>query len=136
MKKEIIAGKNFSVNTKKDESPDVIDWLNSQSNLSDSIRFLIEQDIKLYGVRNLQQIIPADRGYSFRSDQAYSKAQVEDIESIMKIAEELVASEQNIMTKVKETEELKVSEKIDYNKDNNKDIKAEGVSKDIVDSWA
>ncbi len=133
MKKEITAGKNFSVNTKKDESSDIIDWLNSQSNLSDSIRFLIEQDIKLYGVRNLQQIIPADRGYSFNIDRpapAYSKAQVEDIESAVKIAAALVASEQNILTKVKETEELIVR------KDSNKDIKTEGVSKDIVESWA
>lgn len=61
LKKLIKAGKNFSVNTKKDENPDVMEWINLQSNLSDSIRFLIEQDIRLFGILNLQQIIPANR---------------------------------------------------------------------------
>ena len=60
-KKEITPGKNFTVATKKDESETVLNWLNAQSNLSDSIRYLIENDIIQNGVRNLQEYIPAIR---------------------------------------------------------------------------
>lgn len=60
-KKEILPGKNFTVATKKDESEAVLDWLNMQSNLSDSIRYLIESDIARNGIRNLQEHIPAIR---------------------------------------------------------------------------
>lgn len=41
-----------------------MDWINSQSNLMDSIRYLIENEVRHNGVRNLQQLIPAERsGY-------------------------------------------------------------------------
>lgn len=37
-------------------------WLNSQSNLMDSIRYLVECEISSNGVRNLQACIPVERG--------------------------------------------------------------------------
>jgi hypothetical protein len=36
-------------------------WLNVQSNLMDSLRYLIENEIKSNGVRNLQAYIPVER---------------------------------------------------------------------------
>jgi hypothetical protein len=55
-------GENISLKTKKNESPDVMDWINGQSNLMDSIRYLVENEIREHGVRNLQLLIPAERG--------------------------------------------------------------------------
>ena len=40
----------------------MMDWINGQSNLMDSIRFLVENEIRAHGVRNLQLFIPAERG--------------------------------------------------------------------------
>ncbi|TMV48057.1 hypothetical protein FE783_19050 [Paenibacillus mesophilus] len=61
MKKQKRPGENISLKTKKNESDAVMDWINSQSNLMDSIRYLIENEIRLNGVRNLQHFIPSDR---------------------------------------------------------------------------
>lgn len=61
MKKRKQPGENISLKTKKSESPAVMDWINSQTNLMDSIRYLIENEIRLNGVRNLQRFVPADR---------------------------------------------------------------------------
>ncbi len=73
-KREIIPGKNFTVATKKDENESVINWLNMQSNLSDSIRYLIENDIARNGVRNLQEHIPAIRKPVFTANAASERA--------------------------------------------------------------
>lgn len=122
MKRMIIAGKNFSVNTKKDENPTVIDWLNSQSNLSDSIRFLIQQDIMLYGIRNLQQMIPADRGYNFHVDKA-------------------VLIENTVPIQINEKIKSAVAEKnvkgvIDNKRTGTtKDIEKKAITKEVIDSW-
>lgn len=105
----IVAGKNFSVNTKKDETPSVIEWLNSQSNLSDSIRYLIEQDIKLYGVRNLQQIIPADRGYNFdKAVLVYNTAPVVEVKE--KIKPEAIENVVEVKAEIKADDNTNISE--------------------------
>ncbi|WP_245850876.1 hypothetical protein [Paenibacillus herberti] len=62
MKKIKQPGENISLKTKKNESPEVMDWINGQSNLMDSIRYLVENEIREHGVRNLQLFIPAERG--------------------------------------------------------------------------
>lgn len=36
-------------------------WLNTQSNLMDSLRYLVENEIALNGVRNLQAFVPMER---------------------------------------------------------------------------
>lgn len=61
MKKLKNPGDNISLKTKKSEDPAIMDWINSQSNLMDSIRYLIENEVRQHGVRNLQSFIPADR---------------------------------------------------------------------------
>lgn len=38
-----------------------MEWINRQSNLSDAIRYLIEDDIKQHAIRDLQEYIPAKR---------------------------------------------------------------------------
>jgi hypothetical protein len=62
LKKVKQPGDNISLKTKKNENPLVMSWLNSQSNLMDSIRYLVECEISSNGVRNLQTCIPAERG--------------------------------------------------------------------------
>jgi hypothetical protein len=54
-------GDNISLKTKKNESPVIIEWINGQTNLMDSIRYLIENEVTANGVRNLQHHIPAQR---------------------------------------------------------------------------
>ncbi|ALS25925.1 hypothetical protein ABEV74_13050 [Paenibacillus cisolokensis] len=63
MKKKKLPGENISLKTKKNEAEAIMEWLNCQSNLMDSIRYLIENEIRANGVRNLQQFIPADRNF-------------------------------------------------------------------------
>ena len=62
MKKVKQPGDNISLKTKKTEDALVMSWLNTQSNLMDSIRYLVECEISSNGVRNLQTCIPAERG--------------------------------------------------------------------------
>ncbi|MBD2870271.1 hypothetical protein [Paenibacillus arenilitoris] len=61
MKKTKLPGENISLKTKKSEDPLVMQWLNAQSNLMDSLRYLIEKEIYQNGVRNLQAYVPAER---------------------------------------------------------------------------
>jgi hypothetical protein len=61
MKKTKQPGDNISLKTKKTEDFSVMQWINEQSNLMDSLRYLIENEIKSNGVRNLQAYIPVER---------------------------------------------------------------------------
>lgn len=61
MKKMKLPGENISLKTKKNESDEVMAWINNQSNLMDSIRYLIENEVRTHGVRNLQHFVPSDR---------------------------------------------------------------------------
>lgn len=61
MKKTKLPGDNISLKTKKTEDVLVMQWLNTQTNLMDSLRYLIENEIVLNGVRNLQAFVPAER---------------------------------------------------------------------------
>lgn len=61
MKKTKLPGDNISLKTKKTEDPLIMSWLNTQSNLMDSLRYLVENEIALNGVRNLQAFIPMER---------------------------------------------------------------------------
>jgi len=63
MKKLKEPGGNISLKTKKNEDPAIMQWLNAQTNLMDSIRYLIENEVRQNGVRNLQAIIPAERAF-------------------------------------------------------------------------
>lgn len=61
MKKTKQPGDNISLKTKKTEDPAVMSWINAQSNLMDSLRYLIENEIVQNGVRNLQTFVPMER---------------------------------------------------------------------------
>ncbi|MBD2846868.1 hypothetical protein IDH44_16850 [Paenibacillus sp. IB182496] len=61
MKKTKLPGENISLKTKKTEHPAVMEWINAQSNLMDSLRYLIENELRQNGVRNLQAHVPAER---------------------------------------------------------------------------
>ena len=61
MKKTKQPGENISLKTKKTEDPLVMHWINAQTNLMDSLRYLIEREIVSNGVRNLQAFVPAER---------------------------------------------------------------------------
>lgn len=61
MKKPKKPGDNISLKTKKNESPNIIEWINCQTNLMDSIRYLIENEVSVNGIRNLQNHIPSER---------------------------------------------------------------------------
>jgi len=63
MKKLKEPGGNISLKTKKNEDPAIMQWLNAQTNLMDSIRYLIENEVRQNGIRNLQAIIPAERAF-------------------------------------------------------------------------
>ncbi|CAG7644481.1 hypothetical protein PAESOLCIP111_04716 [Paenibacillus solanacearum] len=74
MKKRKQPGENISLKTKKSESPAVMEWINSQTNLMDSIRYLIENEVRAHGVRNLQRYVPADRTAVSPAEFAYGEA--------------------------------------------------------------
>jgi hypothetical protein len=61
MKKTKLPGENISLKTKKSEDPLIMLWLNSQSNLMDSLRYLVENEVAVNGVRNLQAFVPMER---------------------------------------------------------------------------
>ncbi|ANE48835.1 hypothetical protein SY83_10030 [Paenibacillus swuensis] len=61
MKKQKQPGDNISLKTKKTEDPAVMSWINAQTNLMDSLRYLIEIEVVQNGVRNLQTCIPMER---------------------------------------------------------------------------
>jgi hypothetical protein len=61
VKKTKQPGENISLKTKKTEDPSVMNWINAQTNLMDSLRYLIENEILQNGVRNLQTVIPMER---------------------------------------------------------------------------
>jgi hypothetical protein len=56
-------GENFSFKTKKTEHQAIMEWLNIQDNITDSLRYLIEREILSNGVRNLQEHIPSKRKF-------------------------------------------------------------------------
>lgn len=67
MKKTKQPGDNISLKTKKTEDPAVMNWINAQSNLMDSLRYLVENEIIQNGIRNLQTFVPMERNFSASS---------------------------------------------------------------------
>ncbi|MFC5402442.1 hypothetical protein [Cohnella soli] len=60
-KTEAVPGKPIVLKLREDEEDIVCKWLNLQSAYSDSLRYLIQQEIAVNGLRNLQQFIPQHR---------------------------------------------------------------------------
>lgn len=58
--------KGFSVKLSRNESKEIIDWINSQSNLSISIKYLIEKEIYMQGkIIDAATYIPVKRTDEF-----------------------------------------------------------------------
>ena len=57
-------GENVSFKTRKEEHESIMTWINTQDNLTDSLRFLIEREISENGIRNLQEYVPATRNFN------------------------------------------------------------------------
>lgn len=60
-RKEAVPGKPIVMKLRDDEEDIVCKWLDLQSFYGDSIRYLIQQEIAVNGLRNLQQFIPQHR---------------------------------------------------------------------------
>lgn len=94
MKKPKKAGDNISLKTKKNELPIIVDWINCQTNLMDSIRYLIEKELMTNGLRNLQLHVPAERSFSMSGE---TSLQVEPLTTNKSVArkepEKLVAED-------------------------------------------
>ena len=97
--------KNFTYKFKKKEDPNIIAWIEAQDNITDSIRYLIEQEILNEGIRNLQEYIPAVR--------KNKKIKVKYIEH-------------------KEKELSSISKNIEINNEN---LEEDNPSNDLLDIW-
>ncbi|NBD25144.1 hypothetical protein [Paenibacillus glycinis] len=92
MKKTKQPGENISLKTKKNEDPAVMDWINAQSNLMDSLRYLIENEVQRNGVRNLQTCIPAERrALTGLESQANAEAAASGTRELLRVREEVSA---------------------------------------------
>ena len=88
MKKRKQPGENISLKTKKSESPAVMEWINSQTNLMDSIRYLIENEVRTHGVRNLQRYVPADRTAVSPAEFPYGEAAASQLQKAARTADD------------------------------------------------
>ncbi|KZE78165.1 hypothetical protein AV654_19510 [Paenibacillus elgii] len=61
MGRQVVPGKSTGIKPRMDENEFIIKWMNMQTNLMDSFRILMEQEISAHGLRNLQEHIPASR---------------------------------------------------------------------------
>ncbi len=57
--------KRYSIRLSKDCEFDLKKFAETQSNFSDSVRYLIEKEISKNGIRNLQEIVPRKRNLSY-----------------------------------------------------------------------
>jgi hypothetical protein len=83
--KEKKPGDHIILRLKNTESPLILKWINNQSNLSDSIRYLVEEEIKAHSVRDLQEYIPAKRK---PLEVQVETAATEEVPKIQRISEE------------------------------------------------
>ncbi|MED2737821.1 hypothetical protein [Bacillus toyonensis] len=65
MAKDKIPGDNVIWRLKKNERAGILEWVNAQTNVTDAIRFLVESDIELNGIRNLAEETPSKRSDEF-----------------------------------------------------------------------
>ena len=73
-------GDNIIFRLKRNENQQVLDWINAQSNISDSLRFLIELEILRNGIKDFQEVIPPKRSEKFLLE--YLKQEISNREEI------------------------------------------------------
>lgn len=132
MKKLKKPGDNISLKTKKNESSIIVDWINCQSNLMDSIRYLIEKETMQNGVRNLQNHIPAERTLSVNAD---SGSSTQGLSATGYIAEIAATQDQNKQSDPAiQVQSLATNESI-VNKASAKTAAEDDIDEDDIESW-
>ncbi|KZE68028.1 hypothetical protein AWM68_17820 [Fictibacillus phosphorivorans] len=53
-----------------DESPMIVEWINNQDNIMDSLRFLVEKEIFANGNVNLQLVVPSVRQFNIEEQRS------------------------------------------------------------------
>jgi len=142
-------GDHVILRLKNQESPMIIDWMNAQSNLSDAIRYLIEEEIKAHDVRDLQEYIPAKRKPLQNHEKKHTVEENEQAqESVEPVSEaqpawEAAASE-DVAEKFAESDEMKSTEaevqETDHLQEKMKESQKQGeheedLSEELVDHW-
>lgn len=138
--KEKKQGDHIILRLKNNESAIILDWINRQSNLSDAIRYLIEEEIKANQIRDLQEHIPAKRqalseighlqqaaGHTPSASDVDEPIQT-PAEDAPGIAQEAVPSAENEKTKKPQTDESR-----QHRRDQPEEEEEE--TEDIIDSW-
>lgn len=122
MKKPKKPGDNISIKTKKNESPLIVDWINCQTNLMDSIRYLIEKEVVANGIRNLQNHIPAERAFST------------NVDSVSANHNGLIANFRNVELSATNVESFTPNE-VGLRKEPEKLISDDDIDDEDIDSW-
>lgn len=93
MKKTIKA--TYSFKPKKDEAVEIQEFLMTQSNFSDAIRYLIEQEIMKNGIRDIVKFIPAERVINMPMEFVFKK-----LDTVEDVKEPIISLEPAIENKV------------------------------------
>jgi acetylornithine/succinyldiaminopimelate/putrescine aminotransferase len=133
MKKPKKPGDNISLKTKKNESPIIIEWINRQNNLMDSIRYLIENEVKVNGIRNLQNHIPAQRVISF--DLASSSKNNEDVVKNSRNVEIAVTKDEFVQSDTSFEVESRTSQVSLPGKETEKALADDNIDEEDIESW-
>lgn len=76
-------GDNVIIRLKNQENVNTLKWLNSQTNIAESIRFLIELDVFANGIKDYSQIVPLNRSDEYL--ETYLKQMISQILSVKDI---------------------------------------------------
>lgn len=119
---------------KKNERKDILEFLEIQDNLGDSIRYLIEKEIVENGVRNLQEYIPAKRNKEyFRKVSKQNKSrEIENVLQNKELEEKII--ENNNLSIDEEIEEIEPNE-INAKENIDKTIKYIDETEEIPDCY-
>jgi hypothetical protein len=80
-KKNYKAGDILVMRTRKEEDPLILEWANVQGEIGDAIRYLIEEEIKRNGLRNLVENIKRKRPALSVPEQVIDQAPAQDRQS-------------------------------------------------------
>lgn len=139
--KEKKPGDHIILRLKNTESPVILDWINRQSNLSDAIRYLIEEEIRDHNLRDLQEAIPAKRKpvadaieqVEANEAQAAGSPLQKDI-AVRAEAENALAFENDTDDETEQGAASKADAESDPAKENDEEDDEE-YSEDLIDAW-
>lgn len=135
-------GDHVILRLKNAESPVIIDWMNHQSNLSDAIRYLIEEEIKTHEIRDLQEYIPAKRKPLQIPEKKHTveenrQVQEEEITAAKNPDNELEKPVDDNEMEIPQTEERVevISSEPEKVSESHSDEKEDDLSDELVDHW-